>query len=593
MRKIRIAVLAAAVSVLCVFLVFLFWYRGRERVQVSDITFRIQSGTQDAALKLWHNYYDGKEYLFLPSFCTGDTSCVVSTENAQSRSWDGQKLSWLGYLKELTDGEHILRVGETEFTVVIMRSAKVSALFVTTASGTLTQIEAEKGNSESGLYRIVSADGKECASGLLKELKSRGNATFLEDKKPYQMSLEEPEDLLGTGKLEHYILLANRQDQSLLRDRILYDMAADIGVPYSPVSRHVDLYINEEYRGSYQLSEKVEAAENRLPIDVSAGSAEPGFLVSLEYQTPDRLTEDTCYFKTKNNQAVVIKRPKMLSKQQKDYIQDVFQNMETAILNGRLEDAGIDTESFAKKYLMEEISKNLDAMHASQYFYKDEGDSVVYAGPVWDYDKTLGNPLIEHTRPVNFQEPKGIFAATKQENASWWYQLYQIPEFKERVIREYQNSAIPAIKQMLDKKIDAYCEEIWESAYMDYMRWDTFEDFKYGRELCFTQEYQAQVEQMKEFLQRRMEFLNDIWVEGRTYHQIVCDADGGEMYVTKLDAVEGRKISEPRDPKKEGYEFVYWLREDTGERYDFAEDYDAVPFTLKAVYAKEGEETEE
>lgn len=586
MRKIRIIVLAAAVSVLCVFFIFLFWFRGREAVQVSDITFRIQSGTQDAALKLWHNYYDGKEYLFLPSFCTEETACVVGTKNAQSRSWDGQKLSFLGYLKELTDGEHILRVGETEFTVVIMRSAKVPALFVTTASGTLTQIEAEKGNSEAGLYRMVTADGRELANGQLKELKSRGNATFLEDKKPYQMSLEDPEDLLGTGKLKHYILLANRQDQSLLRDRILYDMAADIGVPYSPVSRHVDLYINEEYRGSYQLSEKVEAAENRLPIDVSAGSAEPGFLVSLEYQTPDRLTEDTCYFKTKNNQAVVIKRPKNLSERQKDYIQDVFQNMETAILNGKLEDAGIDAESFAKKYLVEEISKNLDAMHASQYFYKDAGDGAVYAGPVWDYDKTLGNPLIEHTRPVNFQEPKGIYAATRQQNASWWYDLYQIPEFRRLVIREYQNSAIPAIERMLDKKIDAYCEEIWESAYMDYMRWDPFEDFKYERELCFAQEYRAEIEQIKEFLYLRMEFLNDIWLEGRAYHQIVCDADGGEMYVTKLDAVEGRKISEPRAPKKEGYEFAYWIREDNGERYDFEELYAGEAFALKAVYRR-------
>ena len=587
MKKIRIAVFAAAVFLLFAFLLAGFWYQERQPVQTEDIIFQIQSGEQDFKLKLWHNYYDGKEYLFLPSFCSEDAECIVSVDAVFKRSWDGQSLGMFGHLKELTDGEHLLRTGNTEFTVVVMRSANVPALFLTTASGELTEIEAQKGNGEPGLYRMVSAKGQELSSGQMKELKSRGNATFLEDKKPYQMSLQEPADLLGTGNLENYILLANRQDQSLLRNRIMYDMAADMGLAYSPVSQHLDLYINEEYRGSYQLSEKVEAAENRLPIDVSGSSSEPGFLVSLEYQTEDRLTADECYFITENGQAVVINRPKNLSTVQEQFIQRSFQDMETAIRSGKLKESGIDVDSFAKKYLIEEIGKNLDAMYTSQYFYKDAGDDVIYAGPVWDYDKTLGNPLIEKNRPVNYQEPRGIFAATKQENASWWYDLWQIPDFREAVVQSYEKTAVPAIQRMLDRQIDHYAEEIWASAYMDYMRWDTFEDFKYEEELSFEEEYSAEILWIKEFLEQRSQFLSDIWLEGREYHQITCNPGDGIMYVTVLDAVEGRPLSEPRDPKMEGYEFAYWVREDTGEIYDFSKNYDGIPFTLKAVYTEE------
>lgn len=585
MKKIRMAVLAAAAGCLVLFLTVLFWYRGKIPVQAADISFSIPAKGQEITLKLWHNYYDGKEYLFLPSFYQDETESTVRIQAAQKKSWDGQELGRLGQIRELSAGEHELLVGGTQFRVVVMRSARVPALFLTTASGSLTHIEAQKGNGESGFYRMIAADGSELSSGVLSELKSRGNVTFLEDKKPYQMSLKEPEDLLGAGGLEHYILLANRQDQSLLRNRIMYDMADRMGLLYSPASLHVDLYINEEYRGSYQLSEKAETAENRVPIEVG-NSSETGFFVTLEYQAQDRLTEDTCYFITENDQAVVIKRPKNPSETQKAYIQECFQTMETAIREGDLLKANIDLESFSKKYLIEEIGKNLDAMHASQYFYKDKEDSVIYAGPVWDYDKTLGNPLIEHTRPVNFQEPKGIFAATKQEHASWWYDLYQIPEFREMAEKEYESLAIPVIEQMLEKDIDAYAQEIWDSAYMDYMRWDTFEDFKYGEELAFEEEYAEEIRQIKDFLTRRMEFLSDIWIEGRAYHQILCDADGGEMYVTVLDAVEGRKISEPRDPKKDGYEFAYWVREDTEEIYDFQEVYEGEPFTLKAVYRR-------
>lgn len=61
------------------------------------------------------------------------------------------------------------------------------------------------------------------------------------------------------------------------------------------------------------------------------------------------------------------------------------------------------------------------------------------------------------------------------------------------------------------------------------------------------------------------------------------------MYVTEIDAVEGRTLHEPRDPKWEGYRFDHWVREDTGEVYDFTEPYDGVPFVLKAVYRKEEE----
>ena len=122
---------------------------------------------------------------------------------------------------------------------------------------------------------------------------------------------------------------------------------------------------------------------------------------------------------------------------------------------------------------------------------------------------------------------------------------------------------------------------------MDYMRWDTFEDFKYGEELEFAEEYQAEIDNIKEFLRLRMEFLTDIWLEGRRYDQITCDPGEGTMYVTKLDAVEGRTINKPRKPKLEGYQFDHWVREDTGELYDFTEIYDGIPFILRAVYVKE------
>lgn len=587
MRKKKIGVLLLGVFLLFMFYGGRFFYKAGREVLLSDITFWITAKGEEAELKLWHNYYDGKEYLFLPSFCQDGAACQIKQENRLSGNWNGQKLyNWTKPVT-LETGEYVYETGAQKFQVVVMKSQNIPALFLTTQSGSLEYIETEKGNGESGMYRLITKEGTAKGEGRVDKLRSRGNATFLEDKKPYQMNLDIAEDLLGAGAASKYILLANRQDQSLLRDKILYDLAADIGLAYSPKSQHLDLYINGEYRGNYQLCEKVETGENRVSIDTSGTDSGMGFLVEFEYAV--RKEEMEYFFVTKNGQHVQIRSPEKPTQAQSHAIQERFQQVEDDIRNGRLAESDIDVISFARKYLIEEISKNLDAMYSSQYFYKDEDrvDRKVYAGPVWDYDKSLGNPFIEKTRPVNYQEPWGIFAATKQDSACFWYDLYKQPYFYEAMVKEYKETLLPAVEKMLEEKIHTYRDEIKASAYMDYMRWDTFEDFKKGEELEFEAEYEGEIQWIKDFLKERTDFLNHIWLEGRTYNQVTCDPGEGTMYVTLIDGVEGRPLKMPADPKLEGYRFKQWVKKDTGQVYDFTQNYDGVPFTLVAQYEKE------
>lgn len=589
MRKKKIGVLLLGFFLLFMFYGGRFFYKAGKEVLLSDITFLITAKGEEAELKLWHNYYDGKEYLFLPSFCQDGAACQIKQENRLSGEWNGQKLyNWTKPVT-LETGEYVYETGAQKFQVVVMKSQNIPALFLTTQSGSLEYIEAEKGNGESGMYRMITKEGAATGEGRVDKLRSRGNATFLEDKKPYQMNLDIAEDLLGAGAASKYILLANRQDQSLLRDKILYDLAADIGLAYSPKSQHVDLYINGEYRGNYQLCEKVETGENRVSIDTSGTDSGMGFLVEFEYAV--RKEEMEYFFVTKNGQHVQIRSPENPTQAQSYAIQERFQQVEDDIRNGRLAESDIDVTSFARKYLIEEISKNLDAMYSSQYFYKDEDrvDGKVYAGPVWDYDKSLGNPFIEKTRPVNYQEPWGIFAATKQDSACFWYDLYEQPYFYEAMVKEYEETLLPAVENMLEEKIHTYRDEIKASAHMDYMRWDTFEDFKNGEELEFEAAYEGEIQWIKDFLKERTDFLNHIWLEGRTYNQVTCDPAEGTMYVTQIDGVEGRPLKMPADPKLEGYRFKQWVKKDTGQVYDFTQNYDGVPFTLVAQYEKKEE----
>lgn len=63
-----------------------------------------------------------------------------------------------------------------------------------------------------------------------------------------------------------WCLLANYADRSLLRNRIVYNLAEETGIPFTMDSRNIDLYINGDYMGSYLITEKIEIGKTRVNI---------------------------------------------------------------------------------------------------------------------------------------------------------------------------------------------------------------------------------------------------------------------------------------------------------------------------------------
>lgn len=70
------------------------------------------------------------------------------------------------------------------------------------------------------------------------------------------------------SKGKKFSLLANYQDDSLTRNRFLYDLADAVGTPYASDSRYVDFYSDGYYWGSYQMTEKIEVGKNALINDI-------------------------------------------------------------------------------------------------------------------------------------------------------------------------------------------------------------------------------------------------------------------------------------------------------------------------------------
>ena len=205
-------------------------------------------------------------------------------------------------------------------------------------------------------------------------------------------------------------LLANFYDGSNMRNALMLDLAKDAGLEYTPDAEWADLYLNGVYQGLYQISEKVETGAGRVDIDVSeSGSGETGYLFLMEDASRYETAEGG-KFTTDGGQTLVIKNPELAGKEQTAALESLVQGFENAAVSpdgvdpdtGKVLTDFIDLDSFVKKYLIEEISKNSDAVTNSQYFYKKAESPLLYAGPAWDYDNALG-----HTRDVYKRQAYG------------------------------------------------------------------------------------------------------------------------------------------------------------------------------------------
>ncbi|MEY8426109.1 CotH kinase family protein [Lachnospiraceae bacterium 46-15] len=100
------------------------------------------------------------------------------------------------------------------------------------------------------------------------EIRGRGNSTWNTsyNKLPYKLKLGKKTNLFGFGESKHWALLANYMDESLMRNTISYDLAKEMGMETYLPSAHVEVVLNGNYAGNYQLVGNVRVEESRVNI---------------------------------------------------------------------------------------------------------------------------------------------------------------------------------------------------------------------------------------------------------------------------------------------------------------------------------------
>lgn len=213
-------------------------------------------------------------YLFLPS--NADPTNLKVWFTASSCTVDGTTVTngeATDVFKDIatpgTSKTYTVKLGSSSYTVVAMKSSDVGAIYIDTTSGSLSTITSSDHDTyEDGTILVVDENGKIEYDGIMDKMSGRGNGTWDtgNDKNPYNFNLNKATSLLDMSKSRKWTLLANAGDSTLLKNQITYDFAKYIGVPNQVICKPVDLYVNQMYLGSYQLSERVEIRSSRIDI---------------------------------------------------------------------------------------------------------------------------------------------------------------------------------------------------------------------------------------------------------------------------------------------------------------------------------------
>ena len=370
------------------------------------------------------------------------------------------------------------------------------------------------------------------------EIKGRGNGTWIQEKKPYQIKFKKGVELFGMGKARKWYLLANAMDISNLRTVAAFKIEEMLDMKYRFEGKFIELYIDEEYRGLYYLTRAVEIAKDVVDLKDSMG-----VLVELD-NLYGRIEK---HYETRNGDVLVIKdavREDMVDKAMMDFLQR-YNEFEVAVAEKNFAKIAelVDVKSFAQYYLLSEFTVNPDAYWTSFYMYKDGMNDKIHAGPGWDFDLGLANekwvswigedaysPRITMVRKRDLMTKEEYEAMNLVEGDVNWYEsnlrlshimfdLMDIPEFREEVKRIFQEKMSGRVTELVNK-ITQDADVIRENVLADEERW--------GEE-----GFDEEVDKMRDWIIQRYDYFEQVYGKEEDNVVVMQDWSRGFTFLRK------------------------------------------------------------
>ncbi len=361
---------------------------------------------------------------------------------------------------------------------------------------------------------IISDDGTRLLSepGSVRE---RGNASRNFPKKPYRIKFKEKQRVVDApGKAKKWTLINNYGDKTLMRNLLAFELSRRLEMPYTPYGTAVDVLLNGEYKGCYQLCDQIQVQKNRVnitemtPEDKEGDALTGGYLIEVDAYA----WEEKSYFYSNKGNPVTIKSPDedSIIYQQTDYIRRYFNRMESNWVNY------LDQNTFLRHFLVGELSGNTDT-YWSVFMYKERGDDKLYTGPVWDFDLAFEND--DRTYPVNSKSDyiyrSGGSCAGNMSSFVDNIVIRNAAARKKMVEIWDEARQAGLTEENMVAWIDDMEKELEQSQKLNFMRWNIMNTIVHQNPRIWGS-YQAEVANVRRFMKERI-----AWMDKRlnyTYH---------------------------------------------------------------------------
>ena len=458
-------------------------------------------------------YPDAPYVLFLPADCDR-TRLRVSFDARQLKVGDAVLRSGDATDVFAADGNFTVEADGVIYPLRVLSSANLPSIYISTESGSLAAIHADKEHREAGALTVAENGAVTLAGSALSYIKGRGNSSWKSnEKRSYSIKFSEKTGLLGMSAAKKWALVSDNMDKSLMRNAIAYSAAKRTDLPFTVDFRFADLYINGGYRGNYLICEKVEVGSNRVDIadlDDANEQANPGVDLAsipvvketqgdlklswselpaepqdisggylLEYDYPEEFDLRPAAFQTANGTTLVLHAPEYAGKGEISYVAALYAAFEEALLSpdgvnaqGKHYTEYIDIPSFVDGILIYDFTSDQDRGHSSWYIYLPAGEQRFHMGPMWDFDQSMDNAehalfCVETAAKTRYDASKHV---KKLQRETFIEQLCSHEDFIDAMADRFPALA-DAFESDLNGEIAALFARIASSASADAIRW--------------------------------------------------------------------------------------------------------------------------
>ncbi len=343
------------------------------------------------------------------------------------------------------------------------------------------------------------------------QIRGRGNSTWGLPKKPFRIKFHKKEKFLGQGyaKAKSWTLLANAGDKSLMRNAVTSLMGEFTSLKFNPAAKFVDLVLNGEFLGNYQISDQVEVRPHRVDImeqdlplsDTSDISG--GYLLEV-----DGFADGNCFNTNRYWLTIRIHYPDEddIVERQKDYIRNYINDFEGVLAGDDYADAKkgyrqwVDSASLADWYICTELSANIDGFW-STYFYKKQDDPLLYWGPLWDFDIAYDNDYRKPGTTDRMMMEYG-YGQTRE----WMVRMWSDPWFARLINRRYAQLLDEGLVEYLHEKIDSLDNLLQASQELNYEKWGINRQMYH--EIVLYSSFDQYVQDLKTFITSHAAYLS-------------------------------------------------------------------------------------